>query len=286
MTVACIVFLPVHDNYLWNKLSPEAKGDSAPICHGMETRVKLLKEILRNEKTDIECHVLPFERDQGANFLKKSAYWERKLGKDHLPTISSADLLLLFNKMWVAKHFGSTARLSIVFGIDNLPWMPTWSNLDTLFSSCDLVLVRRLQASAKAKDADNTVSFMADPTALLRSFRTVRVQSANPVSYNGKILFGTQIGESRPECCSPDATSTLFLVSPLHGLPGVSSTAVRRAIAVLALHGYDQPALVNTLVSNHDKGKETLERILETYQTGHIAATAPSGGTTSTGKST
>lgn len=231
------------------------------MCLPMQTRVQFFKEILRNEKTDVECQVLPFERDQATDFLQKSAYWERKLGKEHLPTISTADLLLLFSKMWVAKRFGATAGLSVVFGIDNLPWMPTWCNAAALFSSCDVVLVRRLEASTD--DVDSAVAFGVDPSSFMRNFKAVRVESANLVTFNGEVLFGASIGEDRPKCCSPKATSTLYLVAPLEGLPGLSSTAVRRAIAVLAQHGYTQPTLATTLVGHYGKGKVTLDNILE-----------------------
>lgn len=263
INVACIVFLPVHDNYLWNKLSPEADEHSAPVCVPMETRVNLLKELLRNEKTDFKFHVLPFERDEAASHLKESEYWERKLGKAHLPTMPTSDLLLSFSKIWVSKHFGPTAKVSVVFGFDNLPWMPIWHNASGLFSDCDLVLVSRPEATTNG--ADTGVAFQVDPTSFMRNFKAVQVQSVNPVTFKGQILFGNHIGESTPKCCSPDATSTLYLMEPLRGMEGLSSTAVRRAIAVLARHGYARENLNTTLTQHHDKGKETLDSILEKH---------------------
>ena len=258
------MFLPVHDNYLWNKLTLSAerkiaRGDRAPICLPMDTRVKLLKAILGNEETDVECHVLPFERDQAASMLKNTIYWERTLGKAQLPTIATSSMLNLFSKTWVSEHFGPAARLSLVFGIDNLPWMPSWSNAESLFSNCDLVLVRRLEQ--ETSDADSAVSFRVEPSAFMRSFKTIRVDSINPIMFEGDILFGDRLGESTPKSCSPDATSTLYVVAPLHGLPGLSSTVVRRAIKVLAQHGYAPPDIANALMKFADRGKQTLDSI-------------------------
>ena len=227
----------------------------------MDTRVNLLKEILGKEEKNFECHVLPFERDQAAGILKKTAYWERTLGSAQLPTVATSDMLHLFGKTWVTEHFGPEARLSLVFGIDNLPWMPSWANADSLFSGCDLVLVRRLDSASS--DADSNVVFRVDPTVFMRNFKTIRVESINPIVYEGDILFGNRLGESTPKCCSPDATSTLYVVAPLEGLPGLSSTVVRRAIKVLALHGYTDASLATALMKFCDKGKQTLDSIRE-----------------------
>ena len=154
--VEAICYVPVHDNYLCNKVLAKRQDGKKlsvldSIAFPMSERCALLKELLAGEPVEKtrDCHVLDYEHSSGdASLLATSpGYWAPKLPVGYLKTVPTASVISSF-----AAHsplMGGGARLGVVFGVDNLAGMATWNNPGALLAQADLVLLARAMPSIK-----------------------------------------------------------------------------------------------------------------------------------------
>jgi nicotinic acid mononucleotide adenylyltransferase len=193
--VTAICYVPVHDNYLYNKVALKVSASQAEVnadtmCFPMGQRCQMLQALVQNEDpADAAlCHVMDYEHANGRDLLEESpGYWAPKLPGGYLRTVPTTALI---------KHFAAHspllkhgARLGIVFGVDNLAGMSTWNRPAELIAHGDLVLVAREMAK---------VEFPKDPTDLLRTIKHFVLDSAVPVSFSGSVLFGETAGTFGP----------------------------------------------------------------------------------------
>ena len=245
--VAAVCFVPVHDNYLRNKVSADAKED---IAFSSSQRVLMLKELIAQEQSnDVKCIVLDWECENKHLLTESPGYWAKKL-PGYLKTIPTKKLLPAFQSTWIQKHFGKDAKAAWVFGMDNLEYMPSWNNVDSIFRSSDLILVCR-------KSNLDVVTLRSDPKRLLSSFNTVHVstKASLEVRYNHKVVFGheaeTKIG---------NGTSEIFVLEKLTGdVVLCASSKLRRAMRTIRLHGYlSSERALTTLLHHKDRSWATI----------------------------
>ncbi|KAL1515322.1 hypothetical protein AB1Y20_001953 [Prymnesium parvum] len=222
-TVLSLWFVPVHDNYLHNKLSASA-GPS--VVFPIEARCALLRTLLEAEEpaAAARCHVADYEGEHASALLAPSPhYWAARLPAAYLRTVPTMALL---------HHFAADearlggARVAAVFGIDNLAAMSTWNAPERLLARADLLFVARRMA---------TVAFARDPAALLRAIRRVEVRTAVPVVFGEELLFGGEVGSFvAPSDGEAEAGGVLFCLPALEGEDeGLSSTAMRGCLETL-----------------------------------------------------
>ena len=115
--VAAVCFIPVHDNYLRNKVSSDAKED---IAFSSSQRVAMLKELIAEEQADdVKCIALDWECENRHLLTESPGYWAKKL-PGYLKTIPTKKLLPAFQSTFVRNRFGKDAKAAWVFGMDNL----------------------------------------------------------------------------------------------------------------------------------------------------------------------
>eukprot|EP00466_Bigelowiella_natans_P008240 jgi/Bigna1/78607/fgenesh1_pg.56_\ len=211
--VRMVAYCPVHDNYvinkIWMKTSAQSGGENlgagksqrggggesngAPsdrksterpnddentMFVPMAKRVELLSKILKHPSSErnlmkgVERRVIPYEHDR-PGLLQKSAYWEKKLPNGYLKTVPTASLIKAFSSEYSEKGF----RVAVVFGADQIAYMPSWNNIETLFSSADLVVVGRQL---------DRIKFASDPARFLGNFKQAHVDYVVPVSFQGR----------------------------------------------------------------------------------------------------
>jgi nicotinic acid mononucleotide adenylyltransferase len=229
--VRAVVFIPVHDNYLRNKVT----SGNEDIAFSSEQRVKLLQHLIDKEPNDVKCIAIDWESESKHLLTNSPAYWAKKLPGGYLKTIPTSKLLPAFQNTWVHTKFGKNTKAAWVVGMDNLEYMPTWNNVESIFRNSDLILMCRPKSNG---DDQNVVNLRSDPTSLLSSFSTVHISSmaSLKVYYNNKILFGHE-----PETKIGQGTSEMFVVEKLRGgkhLSLCSSSKVRNAMRTLRFHGY------------------------------------------------
>ena len=228
-TVTAICYLPVHDNYLCNKVLLKRKATASPdladtMAFSMGERCAALKALLKSEPAEETklCHVLDYECTSGdASLLQASpGYWAPKLPEGYLKTVPTTAVIAHF-----AAHsplLVPGARLGLVFGVDNLAGMASWNNPGELFAHrADLVLVARAMAMVKMS---------SDPSELLRTLKYLDIRAAVPVFRGDTELLGGTVGTYE----NPGATGdgALFVLPPLEGEDEIlSSTSLREAIA-------------------------------------------------------
>ena len=267
-TVASICFVPVHDNYLLNKLAltaqQKAAAGSAPappsLCWPLAQRCEMLRALLREEDAPeaAVCEVLDYELTHGGALLEPSpGYWGPRLPGGYLRTVPSAALIRHFaahapQLAAAAAGGGGRRRLGVVFGVDNLGGMASWERPAQMLAQADVVLVARAAAR---------VTFGADPSDLLGAIRHLAILAAVPVfapkrgDDDAPPLFGPELGHFANGGAGGD--SALFLLPPLVGADEhLSSTKLRDALAngaaggdaTLAAHGYASPAALGALL--------------------------------------
>ena len=269
-TVASICFVPVHDNYLLNKLAltaqQKAAAGSAPappsLCWPLAQRCEMLRALLREEDAPeaAVCEVLDYELTHGGALLEPSpGYWGPRLPGGYLRTVPSAALIRHFaahapQLAAAAAGGGGRRRLGVVFGVDNLGGMASWERPAQMLAQADVVLVARAAAR---------VTFGADPSDLLGAIRHLAILAAVPVFAPKRgddddappPLFGAEVGPFANSGAGGD--SALFLLPPLVGADEhLSSTKLRDALAngaaggdaTLAAHGYASAAALGALL--------------------------------------
>jgi len=280
-TVGKIVYSPVHDNYVVNKIlstTDDAGGTDGTLFLPMDVRVKFLKSIIKKEAPSpelkgVSISVLDFEH-QRPDLLKRTNVWKTRLSHrgGYLKTISSVDLIKGFGEEYTKKGY----RVAIVFGADLLEWMPKWNAVSHLFRQADLLVISR---------ETDKITFGADPSSLLSNFSTVNVLHILPHTYkDNKVLFGDRKGvfslrsgrEKNPKTeqaeedkAGKEGSSTLFLLPPLKEAEAMSSTelrnAMQRLIKLATEYGYDQ-ADVGLLLACKRKWKENLRKAFKHNQ--------------------
>jgi len=226
--VKAICYVPVHDNYLCNKVIDKRQGGKSlsvldAIAFPMSERCALLKELIAGEPAEQtrDCHVLDYEHSSGdAGLLATSpGYWAPKLPGGYLKTVPTASVISSFAANSPLMSGG--ARLGVVFGVDNLAGMATWNNPRGLLAQADLVLLARAMPAIK---------FGKDPTELLGALRHVEIEAAVPVVHGDETLLGSERGSfTNAGTCGEGA---LFMLPPLEGDDeGLSSTRIRKAVA-------------------------------------------------------
>jgi nicotinic acid mononucleotide adenylyltransferase len=265
--VTAICYVPVHDNYLYNKVALKVSASQAEVnadtmCFPMGQRCQMLQALVQNEDpADAAlCHVMDYEHANGRDLLEESpGYWAPKLPGGYLRTVPTTALI---------KHFAAHspllkhgARLGIVFGVDNLAGMSTWNRPAELIAHGDLVLVAREMAK---------VEFPKDPTDLLRTIKHFVLDSAVPVSFSGSVLFGETAGTFEHEDVSGDAA--MYMLPALEGADEhLSSTKIRNAIVgcldILAEHGYNTPHALTGVFDRAAHGPDSYRAM------GHAAET-------------
>ena len=120
-TVASICFVPVHDNYLLNKLAltaqQKAAAGSAPappsLCWPLAQRCEMLRALLREEDAPeaAVCEVLDYELTHGGALLEPSpGYWGPRLPGGYLRTVPSAAHQLTGCEPCAARPFSKRRR--------------------------------------------------------------------------------------------------------------------------------------------------------------------------------
>ena len=279
--VSAICYVPVHDNYLFNKVafkqqSGEKTSLTDMIAFPMVERCALLKSLIEREPSGLHtnvCHVLDYEHTERVRevLAESPGYWAPKLPSGYLKTVPTTALITHFSEH-SPMLVGGTKRLAIVFGIDNLAGMSSWNNPEALLSRADLVLLARGLSS---------VEFGRDPSGLLSAVRHLEVKSAMPVIFGGRELFGGQVG-SFVNATAAASEAALILLPPLDGQDeGLSSTAIRSALSArldedLTSKGSEAAsgdALAETLGA-HGYPASMSERIVETASRGAAAVAA------------
>ena len=185
--VEAVYYVPVHDNYLLNKVKSTPKGEDQPMCCPMAMRTELLGYLIEQEgRLDLNLQVLDFESDH-PDLLCESVYWSKKLPAGHLHTVPTSSLVRAFSR----RHAASPGtRLAVVFGTDNLAAIPLWNDASAAFAGTDLVLCGR--------QVMGSITFAQPPGPLLRQFRFIDVACEVPVhDHRGTYLFGAVRGRFR-----------------------------------------------------------------------------------------
>ena len=281
--VRAICFLPVHDNYLCNKVALKRRRGAElsvldSIAFPMSERCALLKRLIAGElagSAGAMCHVLDYEHSSDDRQLLATSpgYWSPKLPEGYLKTVPTASLIGSFGANSPLMSDG--ARLGVVFGVDNLAGMASWNDPASLLVQADLVVLARGMPS---------VTFRDDPTALLSALKYVEVRAPVPVVHQCSTLLGGTQGSFENPVAS--GSCALFLLPALDaGDESLSSTRVREAIAarvaatdrgtaaslagagssnpeaVLAAHGYSDTSC-EQLLSVARQGDATVERMV------------------------
>jgi len=260
-TVTAICFAPVHDNYLFNKVSMTHKDTPDSIspdkmCFSMSERCDMLRGLLGTEaSTDKSiCHVLDYEHVHGSSLLEESPnYWATRLPEGYLKTVPTAALMTHF-----ASHsplITANSRLGIVFGVDNLAGIVTWNRPGSLLARADLVFVSRNMA---------TVKLPKSPSELLEVLRYFELHASVPVNYHGATLFGDKSGSFIHKEASGEGA--LFLLPPLQGGDEhLSSTSIRTNVAAcmstLIAHGFSCNELMGNLMQHPKMAGAVLTKI-------------------------
>ena len=226
--VSAICYLPVHDNYLCNKVVAKQKAAAAlsvadQTAFPMTERCALLKGLLEREKSPFIscCHVLDYEHSSGdaALLAESPGYWAPKLSDGYLKTVPTAALIAHFASHSPLMEAGT--RLGVVFGVDNLAGMATWNNPAGLLARADLVLVARDMPS---------VHIQRDPSALLGALRYLVLRTGVPVVHQEV----TSPSRTSPRHTSPRHTSPPHLAtphrltSPHHTSPHITTSHLTR----------------------------------------------------------
>ena len=279
-SVRAICYVPVHDNYLCNKVIAkrrELNGKELSaldsIAFPMAERCALLSELIAGEPAEktVGCHVLDYEHSSGdAELLATSpGYWAPKLPEGYLKTVPTASVIASFGARSPLMSDG--ARLGVVFGVDNLAGMASWNDPGGLLAQADLVLLARGMPQ---------VRLGKDPAELLSALRHVEIQAPVPVVHEGSTLLGSTIGSFVNDGAPGDGA--LFMLPPLEGADeGLSSTRIREAVAakgsstpegagvatgsstpeaILAAHGYALSS-VERLLAVVRKGAQAVEQM-------------------------
>jgi len=223
-TVEKIMFIPVHDNYMWNKVV--AKKDASPV-YSMAHRVELLRLLIAEEGDEAvkRCVASDHELREGRTLLEESPnYWAPQLPDGYLKTVPTAALISgLSTSLPELKTPGT--RLGLVFGIDNLAGMTSWNRPDHLLARSDLILVGRALPEVKLPK---------DPAPLLNALEMFEIRMQLPVSFEGRVLFGDSLGSFKHEQAT--GQSMLTLLPSLQGdLENLSSTQLRDSIVAMTL---------------------------------------------------
>ena len=278
-TIGAICFVPVHDNYLLNKLALKrlrAKGTlrlDHTVIFSMEERCALLREHIAREDAEQtkDCHVLDYECSSPALLTESPGYWAKmNLPDGYLKTVPTTTLVKHFaqhSPLFAAQPPGT--RIGLVFGVDNLAGMAAWNAPERLCASADLILLAREMAS---------VPMSPDPTqTLLRPLKYVEARIAVPVTYEERTLLGGESGSFVDEHCT-EGDGALFLLPPLPGEDEtLNSGDVRKAVAArVAAEGAEADgagALVSTL-TKHGFPEASIERVLSAASVGEEAVKA------------
>mmetsp|Transcript_5160 Transcript_5160/g.12517 ORF Transcript_5160/g.12517 Transcript_5160/m.12517 type:complete len:240 (+) Transcript_5160:121-840(+) len=191
-TVRKVIYSPVHDNYVVNKIlhknkvksRVDAKGDGSSssssssslpmpspdsLFFPMSERVRLLERMLKISDEEASSHAAPSTRVERSaldyehkrpDLLQESRYWAERLPDGYLKTVPTAALVKAFSD----EYTKGGNRVAVVFGADLLAYMTKWKNVGSLFRSCDLLIVGRQVAK---------VSFTSDPKDLLGNFKAI-----------------------------------------------------------------------------------------------------------------
>ena len=230
--VHAVCYLPVHDNYLVNKIALKKEGRkeisaadafAVPMCE----RCEMLRSLIAAEASAAQeyvCHVLDYEHTAGEEVLAESpGYWAPRLPQGYLRTVPTTTLIAHFAAHSPLLADGA-ARLAVVFGVDNLAGMSSWNAPDTLLQKADVVLLARCASS---------VQFGCEPSGLLGAVRHLEVRAAVPVKHAGTELFGAACGSFVNTAAASEGA--LMLLPPLAGPDeSLSSTAIRNAVAASA----------------------------------------------------
>lgn len=248
--VSRIIYSPIHDNYLTNKLM--ASGDQPnAMFTPMSDRLSLFRRMLPTIHRDtdlkeIEVLVLDYEH-QKSNLLAKSSYWEKKLPTGYLKTLPTASLVKTFSQ-----EFARTGvRVAVVFGCDNVAYMPSWTSVGTLFNKADLILVGRDMSK---------IEFSSDPSEFLANFSEISVHYILPHCYNGEVLFGERKGVLRKRWKEGmKGSSRLYIMPPLKNDEGKSSTKLRNLVGkfcgAVESYGYREDDMARLLKFRFQKDK-------------------------------
>lgn len=225
-TVKAVCYVPVHDNYLCNKvmLKRKEKGTVSvveSIAFPITERCELLKELLARETSERAaiCHILDYEHHATSLLAESPGYWAPKLPDGYLRTVPTAALIGSFAETSPLMQGG--ARLGVVFGVDNLAGMASWNDPGQLLARADLVFLAR---------AMPRVEVPKDPSELLGALKHADIGAAVPIVHGEAELLGGALGSFTNEGASGD--SALFMLPPLEGDDeSLSSTRIREALA-------------------------------------------------------
>ena len=108
-----------------------SSGGTADLLFDTSTRVRLIESLIAKEDAPHEVTMTAedFEGSIPHLFEESPGYWETKLPGGYLRTLPTAALVDAF----AAQH--SDKRVCLVFGADNLQYMPSWNHLDRVRSS-------------------------------------------------------------------------------------------------------------------------------------------------------
>ena len=99
-------------------------GAKADLLFDTATRVQLVDGLIANEEVKFATVAEDFEGTVPHLFEESPGYWSPKLPDGYLKTLATATLVDAF----AAHH--SDKRVCLVFGADNLQYMPSWNHLD------------------------------------------------------------------------------------------------------------------------------------------------------------
>merc|ERR1712187_741652 len=107
------------------------------------------------------------------------------------------------------------AQVAVVFGSDNLGWMPSWAGQPDPVSCADLVIVGRANAQ---------VPFCGDPSAFLGGIKHFELRGQIRVSFGGESLFGNKAGSFTNVRAVGE--HTLFVLPEWEDNKGLNSTCI------------------------------------------------------------
>jgi len=259
-TVDSVHFVPGSDNYQWNKIKLKTNSTTEltmadKLTYSMSARVELLNVLISGEPAPEGFSLVAddFEGTIPECFEDSPGYWAKKLPDGYLQTISTATLIGAF----AAKHPGK--RVAVVFGADNLAYMPTWNHLDKIFSVSDLMVVTRGECR-----------FPTDPSVMLDQFDRVNLAALTEppqfTDHNGEPVLHLPPGKYEK---NSSGVRTMFVLPPIDALESASSTVLRKTILShiqegscegdvdqLARHGYPSEKRAVLL----EAGKEAVEQ--------------------------
>jgi len=269
-----LLFLPVSDNYLLNKLASRIApaAGAAPSASlamksdaphfSMAARCELLSSLVDAElarRADVvapgHVAVLPYEQAHAERLLQDSpSYWGRLLPGGYLRTVPTAALIRVLAADNQVVPPG--ARLGLVFGVDNLAGMASWELPAQLMARSDLVLIGR-------GDGDSLDLQGAALAPLLSAIRCVEADACVPLvlpadfeAEAGGGAAETEGGGGRvwrhtraaPDSATGGASARSAVLyafgSPCSSVRHLSSTAIREAMATLKRHGYGDAGML------------------------------------------